>query len=126
MHACVCSLLAMCWTSLLYNLQSTARVLVGNLPTLAHRVSGRLYIEDERTLFIENFNYDGAGPGELATRVSMHCSIEVVQSLTACPLFHIADAFHYYYEVGVTPVRTGGGIILYASALKNNLLTYGE
>jgi len=44
-------------------------VQVGVLPTLAHRVSGTLYVENNKTLFIENFNYDGGGPGMLAVVV---------------------------------------------------------
>ena len=38
--------------------------LVGTLPTEQHRVSGQLYIVDSKTLFIEDFNYDGGGPGK--------------------------------------------------------------
>lgn len=45
------------------------RVQVGVLPTLAHRVSGTLYVENNKTFFIDNFNYDGAGPGMLAVVV---------------------------------------------------------
>lgn len=37
--------------------------LVGTLPTLDHDVSGNLYIVDSRTIFIDDFNYDGQGPG---------------------------------------------------------------
>ena len=39
--------------------------LVGTLPTEQHRISGELYIVDSKTLFIEDFNYDGGGPGQL-------------------------------------------------------------
>ncbi len=37
---------------------------VGDLKTNAHEVSGKVYIVDENTLRIRNFNYDGTGPGE--------------------------------------------------------------
>ena len=37
--------------------------LVGTLPTEQHRVSGEFYVVDSKTLFIEDFNYDGGGPG---------------------------------------------------------------
>ena len=33
------------------------------LPTLAHSVSGVLYVDDAVTFRIENFTYDGQGPG---------------------------------------------------------------
>lgn len=42
--------------------------LVGTLPTEQHRVSGQFYIVDSKTLFIEDFNYDGGGPGEQCRR----------------------------------------------------------
>ena len=38
--------------------------LVGTLPTEQHRVSGQVYIVDSKTIFIEDFNYDGGGPGQ--------------------------------------------------------------
>ena len=43
--------------------------LVGTLPTLQHQVSGQFYIVDSRTIFIDDFNYDGAGPGLLCVCV---------------------------------------------------------
>ena len=36
---------------------------VGSLDTLQHQVSGTLYFIDTRTIFIDDFNYDGQGPG---------------------------------------------------------------
>ena len=45
-------------------------VVIGSLPTQAHDVSGVLYVEDEYTFCIENFNYDGQGPG---TNFSLSC-----------------------------------------------------
>ena len=33
------------------------------LPTLAHSVSGVLYVDDAVTFRVENFTYDGQGPG---------------------------------------------------------------
>lgn len=36
---------------------------VGELPTLAHSVSGVFYVDDAVTFRIENFTYDGQGPG---------------------------------------------------------------
>ena len=39
-------------------------VFLGMLTPLQHQTSGRLYAIDEKTFFIQNFNYDGLGPGE--------------------------------------------------------------
>jgi len=36
---------------------------VGSLSTLAHRVSGDVYIVDEKRIRIKNLIYDGTGPG---------------------------------------------------------------
>ena len=41
-------------------------VLIGSLPTEQHRVSGKFHIIGTKTLFFEDFNYDGGGPGEYA------------------------------------------------------------
>ena len=46
--------------------------LVGTLPTEQHRVSGQFYIVDSKTLFIEDFNYDGGGPDKLAMDFCYH------------------------------------------------------
>ena len=40
-----------------------SEVLIGNLRTRAHRVSGTVYALGERTIMIEGFNYDGTAPG---------------------------------------------------------------
>ena len=37
---------------------------LGDLVTHFHQVRGGLYAIDEKTFFIENFNYDGAGISE--------------------------------------------------------------
>ena len=38
--------------------------LIGTLPTEQHQVSGKFYVVDSKTLFFEDFNYDGTGPGK--------------------------------------------------------------
>lgn len=40
-----------------------AGVLIGTLPTEQHRVSGEFHVIDSTSIFIEDFNYDGGGPG---------------------------------------------------------------
>ena len=42
-----------------------APVEIGQLPNLQHGVRGTLYAVDETTFFIEDFEYDGQGPGWL-------------------------------------------------------------
>ena len=44
---------------------SPGRGYVGDLPTLAHSVNGFLYVRDNKTLVIEDFAYDGLGPGKV-------------------------------------------------------------
>ena len=41
---------------------SAGMVKVGEIRTLAYEVSGTVYIVDEKTLKIEDFNYNGKGP----------------------------------------------------------------
>ena len=36
---------------------------MGVLPTLFHEVSGQLFVKDNKTIIIRDFNYDGLGPG---------------------------------------------------------------
>ena len=38
-------------------------VLIGNFETIQHDVSGTVYVDDATTIRIENFHYDGLGPG---------------------------------------------------------------
>ena len=46
---------------------------VGWLPTLAHGVSGLLYVETENAFRIENFTYDGRGPGKANAWANIVC-----------------------------------------------------
>ena len=46
------------------HLQIHSGGLIGTLPTEQHGVSGQFYVVDSKTLIIDNFNYDGLGPGE--------------------------------------------------------------
>ena len=43
-----------------------SRVLVGSFTTRAHRVSGRMYVLDERTVMLTQFYFDGNAPGMYA------------------------------------------------------------
>ena len=50
---------------LLAQAASAEKILIGQLSTLAHSVSGEVYALDEKTLMIKDFNYDGAGDNAL-------------------------------------------------------------
>ena len=41
-------------------------VYVGRLPTLAHRVTGDVYVVDSKHFLIKNFVYDGTAPSMYA------------------------------------------------------------
>ena len=41
----------------------TVGVEIGNLPNEQHGISGKFHILDSKTIYIEDFNYDGGGPG---------------------------------------------------------------
>ena len=41
---------------------------VGRLPTLAHRVTGDVYVVDSKHFLIKNFVYDGTAPGMYVDR----------------------------------------------------------
>ena len=45
--------------------QCTGVRVVPDLPNLNHGIAGTFYIENTTTYCIENFFYDGAGPGKL-------------------------------------------------------------
>ena len=51
---------------LLAQAASAEKILIGQLSTLAHSVSGEVYALDEKTLMIKDFNYDGAGDNALS------------------------------------------------------------
>ena len=48
--------------------QSRGGVRIGELPTLAHGVSGVLWLEHAGRFCIENFNYDAQGPGKIQSK----------------------------------------------------------
>ena len=89
---------------------------VGVLPTLAHSVSGVLYVDDAVTFRVENFTYDGQGPGIIniyaPTYLKMPCfsAHRMTDPYTIYIFWCCADAFIYYYPPGISPEITGGGI----------------
>ena len=55
----------LCVAAVLLAQASAEKILIGQLSTLAHSVSGEVYALDEKTLMIKDFNYDGAGDNAL-------------------------------------------------------------
>ena len=51
--------------------QSRGGVRIGELPTLAHGVSGVLWLEHAGRFCIENFNYDAQGPGKFSQSLTL-------------------------------------------------------
>ena len=51
----------LCVAAVLLAQASAEKILIGQLSTLAHSVSGEVYALDEKTLMIKDFTYDGAG-----------------------------------------------------------------
>ena len=49
---------------------SYSPVMIGSFVTIQHDVSGTVYVDDNTTLRVENFHYDGLGPGQLTY---IHC-----------------------------------------------------
>ena len=68
----------LCVAAVLLAQASAEKILIGQLSTLAHSVSGEVYALDEKTLMIKDFNYDGAGDN---TRE--HGNVIILSSLVA-------------------------------------------
>lgn len=49
---------------------------LGALSQLQHGVRGRAFAVDARTIFLQDFHYDGEGPGQYSTRDSMSTRIK--------------------------------------------------
>ena len=75
---------------------------LGDLRPLQHQTSGKLYAIDEKTFFIQNFNYDGLGPSEYNWLTLIHVDY---------PQYIIA-VFVYVYLTGQTVDRRGGGTVI--------------
>ena len=114
-------------------------VQVGELPTLAHSVSGVFYVDDAVTFRIENFTYDGQGPG--MSHQSENYWHTILQFISNIPCFgahriivlcfpcfcldaytikfvHCIDAFIFYYPPGI------GFGILYTLQFISNILCF--
>ena len=81
---------------------------LGNLPELQHDTSGKLYAIDEKTFLIQDFQYDGLGPGESE---SQKCR-RVRRMLLASYMLNTLAVYVYVYLKGVTVDRFRGGIII--------------
>ena len=56
--------LGMHYYNYMYIIPYSIGVEIGTLPNEQHQISGTLHVLDSNTLYIEDFNYDGGGPGE--------------------------------------------------------------
>ena len=84
----------------------TDGVFVGNLPTIAHEVSGKLYFNSPTQIRLSEFSYDGQGPGQQTRQFSLKNKYTIVD------MHYSPDAFLYYYRPGVAKRGNGGGIII--------------
>ena len=69
-----------------FSISFAGRIFVGTLTMLAHRVTGRFHVDDERTFYIEDFNYDGFGPGGSSEKHCLNIRTAAVFS-TQCVCF---------------------------------------
>ena len=81
---------------------------LGNLPELQHDTSGKLYAIDEKTFLIQDFQYDGLGPGESELRRHWNAG----EYGKYYYMLNILAVYVYVYLKGVTVNRFSGGIII--------------
>ena len=74
---------------------------IGSFTNTQHAVAGTVYADNNSTIRIENFHYDGLGPGELI----------LVVLVSLIPFYFPTAAYMYYYAKGVTPSGSNGVII---------------
>ena len=74
---------------------------IGSFTNTQHAVAGTVYANNNSTIRIENFHYDGLGPGELI----------LVVLVSLIPFYFPTAAYMYYYAKGVTPSGSNGVII---------------
>ena len=85
-------------------------VLLGTLNEIFHDTRGILYAIDEKTFFIQNFEYDGQGVSKLLSRLATF--ILIPTSFTCLSLiFHIV-VYIYVYLNGQRVDASGGGTII--------------
>jgi len=91
---------------LLAQAASAEKILIGQLSTLAHSVSGEVYALDEKTLMIKDFNYDGAGPDAffwVSTEGSNPSNVQN-EAATKILAYPYTDPGYYEYRDQAAPV----------------------
>ena len=82
---------------------------VGVLPTLAHSVSGVSYVDNAVTFRVENFTYDGQGPG-----ITLYYIIKFLKLTT---MYNIINGTLYfptgYFVQNYFPYSSSHGILNY-------------
>jgi len=78
--------------------------MVGSLSTLAHGVSGDLYVVDEKTLMLKNFNYDGAGPDAFFWVGTEGSPADPKNESKTAILAHPFKDIHYEYRNDEAPI----------------------
>jgi len=79
------------------------KVKIGDIKTLHHAVSGEVYALDDKTLMVQNFNYDGAGPDAFFWVGVDGTPAETTEETTAI-LAHPFQGVHYKYRDESAPV----------------------
>ena len=78
-------------------------VKIGDLSSLHHGVSGEVFVRDEKTLVIKNFNYDGTAPDAFFV-VGSAGTPTTFQDNNAAILAHPFEGIHYDYTNSDAPV----------------------
>jgi len=76
---------------------SSENLKIGELETFQHGVSGEVFVLDEKTLVVKNFNYDGAGPDAFFL-VGTEGTPEKTNESTTAILAHPFQGIHYQYR----------------------------
>ena len=91
-----------------------SKVSIGHLSTLAHGVAGEVFVVNDKTLWIKNFKYDGAGPDTFFWVGTVGTPATTDESQTAI-LAHPFQGQHHGFRDAAAPVLgryTGDDITL--------------
>ena len=82
---------------------SGEKVKLGDIKTLHHAVSGEVFALDDKTLMVQNFNYDGAGPDAFFW-VGVEGTPAQTNEDTTAILAHPFEGKHYEYRNDDAPI----------------------
>ena len=82
---------------------SSENLKIGELETFQHGVSGEVFVLDEQTLVVKNFNYDGAGPDAFFL-VGTEGTPDKTDESTTAILAHPFQGIHYQYRDQEAPI----------------------